>query len=138
MSRERVASPHISLTALRRNLNRWYRRSHRDLPWRRTRDPYIIWLSEVMLQQTRVETVLGRYELFLERFPSITALAAAPLDDVLAEWSGLGYYRRPRALHALARTVVEKQGQAAKVQRGGERVTGAVVQRDRKKINVRL
>jgi len=88
----------------------WYAEMHRDLPWRRTREPYPVLVSEIMLQQTRVETVLGRYESFLERFPTVTTLAAAPLDDVLAEWSGLGYYRRPRALHALARTVVEKHG----------------------------
>ncbi|MGD8816921.1 MAG: A/G-specific adenine glycosylase [Acidobacteriota bacterium] len=88
----------------------WYREMHRDLPWRRTRDPYAILVSEIMLQQTRVETVLGRYESFLERFPTLADLAAAPLDDVLAEWSGLGYYRRPRALHALARVVVEEHG----------------------------
>jgi A/G-specific adenine glycosylase len=88
----------------------WYDEMHRDLPWRRTRDPYAILVSEIMLQQTRVETVLGRYESFLQSFPTITDLAAAPLDDVLAEWSGLGYYRRPRALHALAQTVVEQHG----------------------------
>ena len=85
----------------------WYAEMGRDLPWRRTRDPYAILVSEIMLQQTRVETVLGRYESFLERFPTIADLAAAPLDDVLAEWSGLGYYRRPRGLHALANAVVE-------------------------------
>jgi len=85
----------------------WYAEMGRDLPWRRTRDPYAILVSEIMLQQTRVETVLGRYESFLERFPTIADLAAAPLDDVLAEWSGLGYYRRPRGLHALAKAVVE-------------------------------
>ena len=88
----------------------WYHEMHRDLPWRRTRDPYAILVSEIMLQQTRVETVLGRYESFLARFPTVADLAAAPLDDVLAEWSGLGYYRRPRALHALAQTVVEHHG----------------------------
>ena len=88
----------------------WYAEMHRDLPWRRTRDPYAILVSEIMLQQTRVETVLGRYESFLDRFPTIAALAAAPLDDVLAEWSGLGYYRRPRRLHALANEVVDNHG----------------------------
>jgi A/G-specific adenine glycosylase len=88
----------------------WYREMHRDLPWRRTRDPYPVLVSEIMLQQTRVETVLGRWESFLERFPTVAHLAAAPLDDVLAEWSGLGYYRRPRALHALAQAVVERHG----------------------------
>jgi A/G-specific adenine glycosylase len=79
----------------------------RDLPWRQTRDPYAILVSEIMLQQTRVETVINRYESFLERFPTITNLAEASLDDVLAEWSGLGYYRRPRLLHRLATVVVD-------------------------------
>lgn len=88
----------------------WYGEMGRDLPWRRTRAPYPVLVSEIMLQQTRVETVLGRWESFLARFPTIADLAAAPLDDVLAEWSGLGYYRRPRALHALARVVTEEHG----------------------------
>lgn len=88
----------------------WYHERHRDLPWRRTRDPYAILVSEIMLQQTRVETVRGRYESFLQRFPTITELADAPLDDILAEWSGLGYYRRPRALHTLAQAVVGRHG----------------------------
>ena len=88
----------------------WYDEMRRDLPWRRTRDPYAILVSEIMLQQTRVEAVLGRYESFMSRFPTVAELAAAPLDEVLAEWSGLGYYRRPRALHALARTVVKEHG----------------------------
>jgi A/G-specific adenine glycosylase len=85
----------------------WYRRNARDLPWRRTRDPYSILVSELMLQQTRVETVLDRYSRFLERFPDFATLASADLDEVLAEWSGLGYYRRARSLHALAKTVAE-------------------------------
>jgi A/G-specific adenine glycosylase len=85
----------------------WYGEMRRDLPWRRTRDPYAILISEIMLQQTRVETVINRYESFLERFPTIANLAAASLDDVLAEWSGLGYYRRPRLLHALANAVID-------------------------------
>ena len=88
----------------------WYADMGRDLPWRRTRDPYEVLVSEIMLQQTRVETILGRYESFLQRFPTLADLAAAPLDDVLAEWSGLGYYRRPRGLHALARVVMEEHG----------------------------
>ena len=86
----------------------WYAEMGRDLPWRRTRDPYEILVSEIMLQQTRVETVLGRYESFLERFPTIESLAATDVQDVLAEWSGLGYYRRARGLHALARAVVDE------------------------------
>ncbi len=84
----------------------WYRLDHRDLPWRRTRDPYRIWVSEIMLQQTRVETVLSYYERFLTRFPDVGSLAAAPQDDVLAAWSGLGYYRRARFLKTAAETVV--------------------------------
>jgi A/G-specific adenine glycosylase len=88
-----------------RHLLRWFDRHRRDLPWRRTRDPYGIWLSEVMLQQTRVEVVLPYYERFLSRFPTVEALAAAPLDEVLALWSGLGYYRRARQLHAAAQQI---------------------------------
>jgi A/G-specific adenine glycosylase len=83
----------------------WYARSKRDLPWRRTRDPYAIWLSEVMLQQTRVETVVPYYARFLRAYPTVRELADAPLDDVLAQWSGLGYYRRARMLHAGAQHV---------------------------------
>lgn len=87
-------------------LVRWYEVEARDLPWRRTDDPYAILVSEFMLQQTRVETVRGRFESFLHRFPDLASLAAADEDEVLAEWSGLGYYRRARALHALARRVI--------------------------------
>jgi A/G-specific adenine glycosylase len=93
-----------------RALVAWYDRSARDLPWRRTRDPYAIWLSEVMLQQTRVETVIPYFERFLRRFPDVTALASAELDEVLSLWSGLGYYRRARGIHACARAVVERHG----------------------------
>ena len=88
----------------------WYRRAARDLPWRRTRDPYAIWVSEIMLQQTRVETVKPYYRAFLGRFPTVEALASAPLDDVLAAWSGLGYYRRARLLHRAAQAIVERHG----------------------------
>jgi len=88
-----------------RKLLAWFDRHRRDLPWRRTADPYRIWLSEVMLQQTRVETVLPYYERFLADFPTIEALAEAPVEAVLARWSGLGYYRRARQLHAAARQV---------------------------------
>jgi A/G-specific adenine glycosylase len=83
----------------------WYAGARRDLPWRRTRDPYAIWLSEVMLQQTRVETVIPYYERFLSRWPTVGSLAEAPVDDVLAAWSGLGYYRRARMLHAAAHAI---------------------------------
>ncbi|TQK04977.1 A/G-specific adenine glycosylase [Herbaspirillum sp. SJZ107] len=80
------------------------------LPWQNTRDAYRIWLSEIMLQQTQVTAVLGYYARFLERFPTVAALAEAPLEDVMAHWSGLGYYTRARNLHACARRVVEQYG----------------------------
>ncbi len=86
----------------------WYRRGHRQLPWRKTRDPYAIWVSEIMLQQTRVDTVKERFVEFMARFPTVAALAAAPLEEVLALWSGLGYYARARNLHAAAREVVAR------------------------------
>ena len=95
---------------LRAPLLRWYRRHRRDLPWRRTRDPYAIWVAEIMLQQTRVATVIPYYERFMRRFPDATRLAQASEDDVLSLWSGLGYYRRARALHAGARDVVARHG----------------------------
>lgn len=88
----------------------WFDRHRRDLPWRRTRDPYGIWLSEVMLQQTRIETALPYYQRFLEKFPTVEDLARAEVEEVLALWSGLGYYRRARQLHAAARKVVEIGG----------------------------
>lgn len=86
----------------------WFDRVARDLPWRRTRDPYAIWLSEVMLQQTRVETVIPYYERFLARYPTVFDLASAEIDDVLSLWSGLGYYRRARVLHLAAREVAAR------------------------------
>ena len=88
----------------------WFAREGRDLPWRRTRDPYRIWLSEVILQQTRVAQGLQYYLRFTERFPDIAALAAAPEDEVLKLWQGLGYYSRARNLHAAARQVVSRFG----------------------------
>ena len=91
-------------------LLRWYQANRRDLPWRRTRDPYQIWISEIMLQQTRVAVVIDRYRRFLKRFPSVRALAGAGETAVLAEWSGLGYYRRARNLHASAKLIVREQG----------------------------
>lgn len=81
----------------------WYGRTARDLPWRRTRDPYAILVSEIMLQQTRVETVRGYFERFMQRFPNVASLAAADIDEVLGLWSGLGYYARARNLHRTAR-----------------------------------
>jgi A/G-specific adenine glycosylase len=86
----------------------FFDRSHRDLPWRRDKDPYRIWVSEVMLQQTRAETVRPFYERWLERFPDLNALCAAPVDDVLKVWEGLGYYLRARNLHSAARVVRER------------------------------
>ncbi len=88
----------------------WYEKQKRDLPWRKTRDPYAIWVSEVMLQQTQVKTVLGYYERWMQRFPSVKALAAAEDADVLHAWQGLGYYSRARRLLAGARAVAERHG----------------------------
>jgi A/G-specific adenine glycosylase len=88
----------------------WYDRAKRDLPWRRTRDPYAVWISEAMLQQTRVEAVEGHWRRFLEALPSVEHLATADEARVLALWSGLGYYRRARALQAAARALVERHG----------------------------
>lgn len=92
---------------IRKKLLDWYDENARDLPFRRTRDPYAIWVAEVMLQQTRVETVLPYYAKFLARFPDVKSLADAELEEVLAHWSGLGYYRRARFLHAGAKHVQE-------------------------------
>ncbi len=94
----------------RARLLAWYGRHRRDLPWRRTRNPYRVWVSEIMLQQTRVAAVLGYYRRFLRRFPSLRRLSAARPESVLAAWSGLGYYRRARALHAAARLLVREHG----------------------------
>src|SRR5689334_10863703 len=93
----------IQATGFRRKLLAWYGRRHRDLPWRRTSDPYRIWLSEIMLQQTRAQTVIPYYEKFLARFPTVEALAASAEEAVLTSWSGLGYYSRARNLLAAAR-----------------------------------
>lgn len=83
----------------------WFRRGHRDMPWRHTKDPYRIWISEIMLQQTTVAAVIPYYQRFLERFPTVAALAEAPLADVLSRWSGLGYYSRARNLKKAAEQV---------------------------------
>jgi A/G-specific adenine glycosylase len=89
----------------------WWRQAGRhDLPWQHDRTPYRVWISEIMLQQTQVATVIPYYARFLERFPDVAALADAPLDEVLHHWSGLGYYARARNLHAAARTIVEQHG----------------------------
>jgi A/G-specific adenine glycosylase len=92
---------------IRQQLLDWYDRSQRDLPWRRSRDPYAIWVSEIMLQQTRVAVVIERYQAFMTRFPSLVSLALATEQEVLALWSGLGYYRRARMLHKAAQFVAE-------------------------------
>src|ERR1700676_4002654 len=94
-----------NLARVRAALLAWYERNRRDLPWRRGRDPYAIWVSEIMLQQTRVAVVVERYQVFMERFPTVFALAVAPEQEVLALWSGLGYYRRARMLHKAAQMV---------------------------------
>lgn len=96
--------------AIARALGEWFPRAQRDLSWRRTRDPYAIWVSEIMLQQTRVETVETYYGGFLERFPDVGTLAAADEQAVLEAWSGLGYYRRARLLHRGARYVAHELG----------------------------
>jgi A/G-specific adenine glycosylase len=105
-----AAHPDSDLRPLRRRLLSFFDDHARDLPWRRTDDPYAIWVSEVMLQQTRVETVEPYYERFLERFPDVEALADASKDEVLKEWEGLGYYRRARLLHEAAGVVRERHG----------------------------
>lgn len=97
---------------LRRELLAWFDDRQRDLPWRRHRSLYGTWISEMMLQQTTVATVVPYWERFLARFPDVQSLAAAPEEDVLAHWSGLGYYRRARQLHAAARQVVAEFGGA--------------------------
>jgi A/G-specific adenine glycosylase len=92
---------------LRKRLLGWYERNRRDLPWRRSQNPYAIWVSEIMLQQTRVAVVVERYQAFMARFPTLLSLALAAEEDVLAEWSGLGYYRRARMLHKAAQFVAD-------------------------------
>lgn len=93
---------------IRQQVWRWFAKHRRDLPWRRTPDPYAVWVSEVMLQQTQVQTVLDYWHRFMQRFPTIRDLAAAPVEDVLRVWEGLGYYRRARQMHAAAEAVVAR------------------------------
>ena len=104
-----VTSPE-NLAVFRRSLVRWYRRHGRDLPWRRTRDPYAILVSEFMLQQTQVATVIPYYHEWLRRFPDFASLARASENEVLRAWQGLGYYARARNLHATAKTVMDRHG----------------------------
>jgi A/G-specific adenine glycosylase len=94
------------LSSFRKQLLAWFRQFQRDLPWRRTKDPYRIWVSEIMLQQTRVAAVIPYYERFLARFPDVRALAEAPQEEVLRLWSGLGYYSRARNLQKAAQQIV--------------------------------
>ena len=96
--------------AFRRQLRRWYTAHARDLPWRRNRDPYAVWVSEIMLQQTQVATVIPYFEAFMEAFPTVEALAAAEEASVLRRWEGLGYYRRARQLHRAAQLIVSRHG----------------------------
>src|SRR6201986_4187677 len=109
---QRCAQRSTTLDAplFRRKLINWYRIHARELPWRNVSDPYRTWLSEVMLQQTRVATVVEHYQSFLRRFPTILALALAPEAEVLALWSVLGYYRRARMLHKAAQFLIEERG----------------------------
>jgi len=102
----------MSATDFSSALLAWYDAGHRALPWRDTRDPYAIWVSEVMLQQTRAETVIGYYRRFLERFPTVRALAEAPEQELLKAWEGLGYYSRARNLQKAAKRIVAEHGGA--------------------------
>jgi A/G-specific adenine glycosylase len=105
------AAPELDPIEFRRRLSAWYRVNARKLPWRGTTDPYHIWVSEVMLQQTRVAAVIEHYKGFVRRFPTLVSLALAPEEDVLAAWSGLGYYRRARMLHKAAQFIMlERDG----------------------------
>src|SRR5882672_11225234 len=98
------------LASFRKQLLGWFRQFQRDLPWRRTKDPYRIWLSEIMLQQTRVVAAIPYYERFLQGFPDVLALASAPPEEILRAWSGLGYYSRARNLQKAAQQIVAKHG----------------------------
>lgn len=102
--RPRAAGP--AKSAIRRPLLRWFDTGARDLPWRRTRDPYAIWVSEIMLQQTRVRAAVPYYERFMRRFPTVQKLAGARIDSILKLWEGLGYYGRARNLHKAAKEIV--------------------------------
>ncbi len=105
-----VSLPRLRAAEARRSLLRWYQRRSRALPWRKSRNPYTVWVSEIMLQQTQIETVIPYYQRFIREFPTARRLARAPLERVLELWSGLGYYRRARNLHGAARELVEKHG----------------------------
>jgi A/G-specific adenine glycosylase len=100
----------LNVIRFQKNLLSWYDRNQRSLPWRKTRSAYHVWISEIMLQQTRVAAVVEKYCEFLKRFPTVHALAAAKSNDVLAAWSGLGYYRRARSAHKTAKLIVSEHG----------------------------
>ena len=108
----------------RRNLLAWFDARQRDLPWRKSREPYPVWVSEVMLQQTRVEAARPYFDRFLETFPSVEALAAASEESVLSLWSGLGYYQRARRLHAAARQIVANKGEFPTTTEGWRKLPG--------------
>ena len=99
----------MNSSKLARALIRWFAKNARDLPWRRGRTPYRVWLSEMMLQQTQVDTVIPYFRRFIARFPTLHSLADAPLDAVLKRWEGLGYYARARNLHRAARLIIRER-----------------------------
>jgi A/G-specific adenine glycosylase len=111
-----ASQPHVDFLSLsdrkqfRKSLLVWFHKNRRDLPWRRTRDPYPIWISEIMLQQTQVAAVIPFFQRFMSRFPTVDALASATEQEVLKNWEGLGYYRRARHLHQAAKVIVEEHG----------------------------
>src|SRR6202008_2161861 len=108
--RQETEMRRAAIQKLQSSLLGWYVKNQRDLPWRRTRDPYRVWLSEIMLQQTRVAAVIPYYERFLERFPDVAAVGRAPEGEILRFWSGLGYYSRARNLQRAALQIVAKHG----------------------------
>ena len=110
MSERAIPLSSAQTRSFRRALLNWYDQNRRDLPWRRDRDPYRIWVSEIMLQQTRVAAVLDHYARFMKRFPTVKALASARESSVLALWSGLGYYHRARRMHQAAKLIVKERG----------------------------
>ncbi len=105
MARQTLIGAQVPAARFRARIERWYDSARRDLPWRRTRNPYAVWVSEIMLQQTRVTAAVPYFERFLERFPDAPALAAAAESEVLAAWAGLGYYSRARNLHRAAKEI---------------------------------
>lgn len=100
----------IYLKSIAKDLSAWYDQNKRDLPWRNTQDPYFIWLSEIILQQTRVDQGMSYYNKFVEHYPTVKHFANAPLDNILNDWQGLGYYSRARNMHAAANDVIENYG----------------------------